>query len=356
MTKLFVPGPVNVSPLVIDSMSKPMVPHRTAEFEEIYHRADNNARKIFKTQYRVFLHAGSGTSFQEAAIRNLVSDKVLVFINGAFGERWAEVAKTNGKSVDVVTAGWDKPILPEMVAKALAEKNYDAVCVIHNETSTGILNPVEEISKVVKDKSPDSLFLVDTVSSISGSEFKMDEWGVDLALTSSQKCLALQPGLSLCAVSDRALERAATVKHRGWYMDFLRMEGNRNSNSTHATPIIGLINSLDFQLKRILDGGLDNRFARHIAMAEKVREWVENKDGFSLYAPEGYRSNTVTAVEHGGKIDFQDLSKFLLTKDMRIANGYTKIKPHTFRIGHMGELTPDDVGELLSALDEYLSQ
>jgi predicted phosphoserine aminotransferase len=355
MTKLFVPGPVNVSREVLEAMIQPMIPHRTPEFEEIFHRAEGNARKLFKTQYRVFINASTGTSFHEAAMRNLIENKVLVCINGAFGERLAEVAELNGKKVDVINEGWDKPILPEMVAKALDGNKYDAVFVVHNETSTGILNPVAEISKVVHDMSPDTLFLVDTVSSIGGSEFKMDEWSVDLALTSSQKCLAMQPGLSLCAVSDRAMEKAATVKNRGWYLNFSKMEKHRTTNSTHATPIIGLIYALDFQLQRILDAGIENRYARHTAMAKMTREWVENNSQLSLYAPEGYRSNTVTSVEHGGKVDFKDLSKFLLSNDMRIANGYTKIKPHTMRFGHMGELTTDDISELLAVLDKYFS-
>jgi aspartate aminotransferase-like enzyme len=181
----------------------------------------------------------------------------------------------------------------------------------------------------------------------------MDGWGLDFVLTSSQKCLALPPGLGLCAVNDRAMAKAETVENRGWYFDFLRLEKHRTTNSTPATPATSLIYALDVQLSRIFEEGLENRFARHSAMAERCQSWAIEQE-LDLFAPEGHRSQTVTTIENTRNINVGDLNTFLLERDLRIATGYGPIKERTFRIGHMGELTVDDVNVLLTAIEEFL--
>ena len=353
MSPLFIPGPVDVDEEVLMAQTQPMIPHRSAEFEEIFHRTEGKARKLFLTDTRVFLSASSGTGFQEAAVRNLVSGKMLSCVNGAFGKRWYDMALTNGKQVDLLETDWQQPITPELVADALKGKDYDILTVVHNETSTGLVNPIKEIAAAVKDVSPDTLVCVDAVSSLSGAELRMDDWGLDLVLTSSQKCLALPPGLSLCGVNDKAIARAERVENRGWYFDFVRLEKHRTTNSTPATPAISLIYALDLQLDRIFEEGLENRFARHSAMAERCQTWaVEN--GLDLFAPEGYRSQTVTTIENTRGIDVGELNAFLIERGMRITGGYGPIKSRTFRIGHMGELTVEDVNVLLAALEDFL--
>ncbi len=355
MTPLFVPGPVDVDEEVLMAQTQPMIPHRSAEFEEIFHRTEGKARKLFFTDTRVFLSASSGTGFHEAAVRNLVSGKILSCANGAFGKRWYDVAVTNGKQVDLLETDWQEPITPDLAADALKGKGYDILTIVHNETSTGLMNPIKEIAAAVKDVSPDTLVCVDAVSSFSGAEMKMDDWGLDLVLTSSQKCLALPPGLSLCGVNDKAMARAEKVEHRGWYFDFIRLEKHRTTNSTPATPALSLINALDVQLDRIFAEGIENRFARHSAMAERCQTWaVEN--GLDLFAPEGYRSQTVTTIENTRGIDVGELNAFLIERGMRIAGGYGKLKERTFRIAHMGELTVEDVNALLSAMEDFLKQ
>jgi aspartate aminotransferase-like enzyme len=211
------------------------------------------------------------------------------------------------------------------------------------------------VAKAVRAVAPDTLILVDAVSSLSGVKIETDAWGLDMVLTSSQKAIALPPGLALAAVSDRALEKAETVANRGWYFDLLRMEKHRLKDSTPATPAISLIFALDRQLDRILAEGLEQRFARHSAMAKHVHEWAEAHD-LSMYAPEGYRSQTVTTVKNERGIDISDLNAFLKKRGMRIANGYGPLKNVTFRIAHMGETQVSDLDALFSAMEEYLKK
>ncbi len=354
MAPMFVPGPVDVADEVLQAQARPILPHRSAEFEAIFHRAEQKARQLFYTQYRVFITASSGTGLQEAAVRNLAKEKVLACVNGAFGARWADVAETNGKQVTRLEAEWGQPILPEQVADALRKDHYEIITIVHNETSVGLENPIRDIAAAVREVSPDTLICVDAVSSLGGAKLEMDAWGLDMVLTSSQKCLALPPGLALGAVSDRAMERAKEVPYRGWYFDFLRLEKHRLKDSTPATPAISLVYALDLQLDRILSEGLENRFARHAAMAQRVQSWALER-GFSLFAAEGYRSKTVTTVRNDRGLDVGELNAWLLQRGMRIANGYGPLKGKTFRIAHMGELQMADIEALLAALDEYLA-
>jgi aspartate aminotransferase-like enzyme len=355
MSHMFVPGPVDVAPKVLAAQTRAMLPHRSKEFEALFHRAADKARQLFFTQNRVFITASSGTGLQEAAVRNLAKEQVLSCVNGAFGTRWYNVAVTNGKQVDKLDIPWDQPVKPEKVAQALQEKPYEIITVVHNETSTGMQNPVQEIAAAVKETRPDTLICVDAVSSLGGAKIEMDAWGLDMLLTSSQKCLALPPGLGLAAVSDRSLVYAENVPNRGWYFDLLRLEKHRLKDSTPATPAVSLIYALDIQMDRILEEGLEARFARHSAMAERVQAWAL-RHGLDLFAPRGYRSQTVTTVSNELGLDVPALNQFLLARGMRIANGYGALKGKTFRIAHMGETNLEDIERLLEAMEDYLSQ
>jgi predicted phosphoserine aminotransferase len=330
-----------------------MLPHRSKEFEEIFRRASEKAQELFFTRYRVFLSASSGTGLQEAAIRNFVDKKVLSCVNGAFADRWYDVAASNGKEVEKLSFEWDQPVDPERVAAAVKGGGFEALTIVHNETSTGMQNPVKEVAEAVRAVAPDMLILVDAVSSLGGAKIETDAWGLDMVLTSSQKTLALPPGLALAAVSDRAMGKAKTVENRGWYFDLLRLEKHRLKDSSPATPAMSLIFALDYQLDRILAEGLEKRFARHSAMAKRTQEWADAHD-LSMYAPEGFRSQTVTTIKNERGIDISDLNAFLKQRGMRIANGYGQLKNITFRIAHMGEIQMDDLEELFAAMEEYL--
>jgi len=352
---MFVPGPVDVADEVLQAQAAPMLPHRSKEFEAIYRRASEKSQQLFYTKHRVFLTASSGTGLQEAAIRNFVDKRVLSIVNGAFADRWWEVAVSNGKDVEKLSFDWDAPASPDRVADTVRKGGFEAVAVVHNETSTGLQNPVKEIAEAVHAVSPDTLIFVDAVSSLGGAKIEMDAWGLDMVLTSSQKCLALPPGLALGAVSDRAMEKAKSIENRGWYFDLLRMEKHRLKDSSPATPAMSLIFALDFQLDRILAEGLEERFARHSAMAKRVQEWADAHD-LSMYAPVGYRSQTVTTIKNERNINVSELNTFLKQREMRIAGGYGPIKDTTFRIAHMGEIQMEDIEKLLAAMEEFLKK
>jgi aspartate aminotransferase-like enzyme len=354
MSHMFVPGPVDVDDEVLRAQAQPMLPHRSKEFEEIFRRASEKAQQLFYTDHRVLLSASSGTGLQEAAIRNLVDKKVLSCVNGAFADRWYDVAVSNGKEVEKLAFEWDGPVVPERVAAAVKSGGFEALTIVHNETSTGMQNPVKEVAEAVRAVAPDTLILVDAVSSLAGAKIETDAWGLDMVLTSSQKAIALPPGLALATVSDRALEKAKTVENRGWYFDLLRLEKHRLKDSSPATPAMSLIFALDLQLDRILAEGLEQRFARHSAMAKRVHEWAEAHD-LTMYAPEGFCSQTVTTVKNERGIDISDLNAFLKKRGMRIANGYGPLKNITFRIAHMGETQVSDLDELFAAMEEYLA-
>ena len=328
MPRMFVPGPVDVADETLRAQTRPMLPHRSSEFEAIYRRASDKAKQLFFTEGRVFLTASSGTGLQEAAVRNFVEERLLVCVNGAFSERWYEVAASNGKVAEQLSFAWDAPVDPARVADALGSGGFEAVLLVHNETSTGMQNPIQEIASAVHRAAPDVLILVDAVSSIAGVRIETDAWGLDMVLTSSQKCLALPPGLALAAVSDRALQKAEQVQNRGWYFDLLRMEKHRLKDSSPATPAMSLVYALDVQLDRIFAEGLENRFARHTAMARRVQDWAEAHDQ-SVFAPPGYRSQTVTTISNDRALDISRLNAFLMERQMRIANGYGPLKNKT---------------------------
>jgi len=353
MSPMFVPGPVDVAPEVLKQQEKPMIPHRNKDFEAVFQRSAQKAAQLFFTSSRVFIMTNSGSGAQEACVRNLAKERVLATVCGSFSKRWYDVALANGKAADKLEVPMGKAILPEMVAEALQKEKYDLITVVHNETSTGVMNPVKEIAEVVKRISPDTLIAVDAVSSLAGARVEMDAWGLDALFTSSQKAMALPPGLALCAVNDRAMERAKEVPNRGWYFDFLLLEKHRLKDSTPMTPAMSLINALDFQLDRILAEGLENRFARHSAMAKRSQEWAVAK-GWSLLAPEGYRSQSLTVVNNPPEFDCAEFNKFVAPLGIRLANGYGDLKGKTFRIAHMGEIQPADLEQLLQKIDEYM--
>ncbi len=353
MSHMFIPGPVDVDPEVLDAQTKPMIPHRSAEFEQIFRGTEAKLKKVFLTETRVFQPPSSGSGMQETGVRNLAQKDILSCVNGAFSERWYQVAVTNGKQADRLEATWGDIIEPDKLADALKKKSYEAVTIVHNETSTGVENPLKELAAVVHEVSPDTLILVDAVSSLGGVKIETDAWGLDFILTSSQKCLALPPGMSFAAASDRALAKAETVDNRGWYFDLLRMEKHRVKNSTAMTPTMSLIWALDVQLDHMLAEGLDDRYAHHAAMAERVQAWAK-ENGMEPLAAEGYRSKTVSTIKNLRGVDIAALNKYLLDRGMRIANGYGDLKNKTFRIAHMGETQMHHIDELLEAFETFL--
>lgn len=350
--KLFIPGPVNVAPEIFEAMSQPMIGHRMKEYAVLHGRVTDNLKKLMQTGSRVFLSTSSAFGAMEGAVRNLVKVRCANFCNGAFSDKWHDVTKRCGKDADAIKVPWGQPITAELVDATLAGGKYDCITMIHNETSTGVLSPLPEIAAVMK-KYPDVVFVVDTVSSMSAMPIALDELGIDCCIFGVQKAFALPPGLAVFTASEKALKRAETVDYRGYYFDFLEFAANDEKDNTPSTPCISLIYGLDCQLQRFFVEGLENRWARHSAMAERTRSWVQER-GFGLFAPEGARSVTLTSVANSRGADLAAIKKQLGEKGYAFDDGYGKIKGQTFRIAHMGDLQPSELEEFLAVLDGEL--
>ncbi|MBW7886276.1 MAG: alanine--glyoxylate aminotransferase family protein [Caldilineaceae bacterium] len=356
--RLFIPGPTDVAPAVLEAQTAAMIGHRSDEFEALFAKCQEQLRRLAYTGSRVYVVASSGSGLHEAAIRNAVGGRVVCFVNGAFSQRWHDTAVGCAKDVVRVDVEWNSAVKPEQVEAALAEAlrdgPVDAITVVHNETSTGVMSPVKEIAAAVRAVSPETLVMVDAVSSFGGVKIEVDEWGLDVMLTSSQKALALPPGLSFCAVSDRVLEKASKVTGRGWYFDFLNLEKALKKNTTPSTPAISLMRALSVQLDRIFVEGVDERFARHQRLAERTRQWAIEQ-GFALMAEEGHRSVTLTTVTNTRNISIKQLNAYLAQQNMEISNGYGVFKDKAFRIAHMGEVVDADMTRLFSAMEAFLA-
>ncbi len=353
--RLFLPGPVEVRCEVLQAQTTPMIGHRMPEFAALFARLQEKLKRAFFTEGRVYISGSSGSGLWEGASRCGIRDegRVLHLTGGAFSERWALVSRANGKQVDTVEVPWGSAHTAEMAADALAKRNYDAVCVVHNETSTGVTNPIQAIGEAVRQHT-DTLYFVDSVSGFLGTELRVDDWGIDVALTSSQKAFALPPGIAFAAVSDRVLERAALIENRGYYFDFLTLEKSLLKNNTPSTPPIALMYAADMQLDAVLDEGMETRWARHKQMRDATQDWALSRD-FGLYAQEGYRSSTVTTVANTRRIDVKSMDEFMQREcGIAMDKGYGKIKGHTFRLPHMGDVDMPMLREVLGGLDAFL--
>ena len=259
-----------------------MIGHRMPECADLIGSIHPKLQQVFMTKSRVLINASSGTGMLEAAVRNLVGRKVLNCINGAFSKRQHEIAVANGKACEVVETAWGQAIVPEMVLDKLATGEFDTITMVHNETSTGVTNPIKEIAAAIRSlpNGEDIMIIVDSVSGMAGVRLEFDAWDLDVALTSSQKAFALPAGLAFCAVSDRAMAKAATVPNRGYYFDYLVLDKYLQKNQTPATPAVSLLFALDQQLSDMLEEGMENRFARHLAMRDRTIEWAKSR-GFA---------------------------------------------------------------------------
>ena len=349
--KLFIPGPTHVIDEVLEATAVPMIGHRDNLYSDLHGAVVPKLRQLLFTKSQILLSTSSSTGMMEGAIRNCVKEKALMTNCGAFSKRWAQIAKANGKDIEVIEVEMGQAITPELVDEKLVKGGFDAVCITHNETSTGVMNPLMEIAHVVK-KHPGVLLLVDAVSSMSGAEIRVDEWGLDVVLAGTQKCFALPPGLCVVAVSDAAMERSSQVENKGYYFDFLELDKYAQRNQTPATPVISLINALNVQMDRILTEGIENRFARHAHMAEFVQNWA--RAHFAVYGDERYLSPTVTNVHNNRGISVADLNKKLAKRGAMISNGYGTLKEKCFRIAHMGDLQIEDLKWVTAQIEEIL--
>lgn len=349
--KLFIPGPVDVSADVAAKMSEPMIGHRSEDFKKLYMDTLAKLKQLMYTQNTVILAPCSSTGLMEAAVRNCVKKRCLNVVNGAFSQRWHEITVSNGKKADKLEVEWGSAATPEMVEEKLKTGEYDALTVVHNESSTGVATPLEGIAKVAKNY--DVTILVDTVSSLAGMKTEVDKLGLDVCLAGVQKCFAVAPGIAVCSISSKALEKAMSVENRGYYFDFLVYVKNLEKSQTPTTPAIPQVKSLNYQLDKILNKeGLENRFSRHREMADFTRKWA--KRNFEMLPEDRYCSDTVSCVKNTRNLNLDDLKKKLSEKGYVFANGYGKLKDITFRVAHMGDRTMDELKEYLNTIGGIL--
>lgn len=350
--KLFIPGPTHVVDEILEAMAIPMIGHRDKLYSDLHGEVVTKLKKFLQTDGHVYLSTSSSTGMMEGAIRNCVNNKVLMTDCGAFSKRWAQIATLNGKEIDLIKVEMGQATTPKMVDEYLSKGGFEAVCITHNETSTGVMNPIKEIGALVKEKYPDVLVLVDAVSSMAGTEIKVDEWGLDVVLAGTQKAFALPPGLCVVTVSEKAFQRSLDVENRGFYFNFEELEKKAIKDQTPATPAISIINALNVQMDRIFKEGVEARFQRHLDMAEHVRSWT--RKSFALYSDENYLSPTVTNVHNTREIDVVNLNAELAKRGAMLSNGYGDLKGKCFRIAHMGDLQVADVQWLTGQIDDIL--
>ncbi|MGH7505296.1 MAG: pyridoxal-phosphate-dependent aminotransferase family protein, partial [Longimicrobiales bacterium] len=348
--RFFLPGPTEVRPEILQAMNRPMIGHRVPEMEDLIAHIQPRLRNVFRTERPVYISASSGTGLMEAAVRNGARRKVLSLVNGAFSERFYRIALATGLKADAIEIRWGDGHTPEMLANALRRGIYDAVTVAHSETSTGVLNPIRELAEVTR-RAGDVTILVDSVSGIAGAPVQTDDWELDFILTGSQKSFALPPGLAFGVAQKSVLERAASKTDRGIYFDFLEFEKNIQKNQTPNTPAVSLLYALAAQLDYIQDETMERRWQRHADMAQRTYDWVaemnERGAALEILAPAGYRSPTLTCLRPPPSWTGPKVVAAARERGFAIASGYGKLKDETFRIGHMGDHTVDELDALL---------
>jgi len=357
--KLHIPGPVEVSEKTYQAFRSPMIGHRGQGFKDLYAGIQPRLQQLLFTKQLVYISTSSAWGVMEGAIRNLVSKRVLNCMCGAFSDKWFDVSKRCGKNAEPLQVDWGSPIRPEAVDQKLATGQFDAVTLIHNETSTGVMSPLADIA-ALKKKYPDVMFIVDSVSSMTATKIEFDALGIDVLLAGTQKAFALPPGTALFVCSPAALAKAAKQNDRGYYFDFVEFQKNAAQNMTPSTPSIGHVYALASKLEDIFGEGLDARFARHRQTSQMTRDWAA-RHGFNLFPEAGFESVTLTCVNNGAKpggraVDVPKLQTLVKDQGFLIDGGYGKIKGKTFRISNMGDETPASMQKLYAALDGAMKQ
>lgn len=317
-------------------------------------------REVFQTRRPVMVSTSSATGLMEGAVRGGVGKKLLCLVNGAFSQRFADIAERSGVPHEILEVSWGEVHDPGAVADRMATGDFDAVSLVHSETSTGALNDVPALVKAIRQR-PEVMVLVDSVTGIGGAPFHTDEWDVDLVLTGSQKALALPPGLAFGVASERYLKRARRLQGRGMYLDIPAFYDQLEESQTPTTPAVTLLYALEVQLQRILREGMDARWARHREMTRRTNQWVEEtaarlRVDLHVLAPVAGRSPTVTCIRLPGGVEGPRIVAGMLDRGWVIGGGYGKLKPFTIRIGHMGDHAVESLDALLADLTRVFDE
>lgn len=349
---LFIPGPTEVDDELRQIMAMPLLGHRDPKFVATVQDVCQKLKPLFLTEQNVAFETCAGTALMEASMRNLVARGgcTLHLVGGAFGKRWSKISAACGRSPEVIDMPLGQAHSPDALAQRLQNgAQPDVVCITHNETSTGVIQPLQALAAVVREHAPDALILVDVVTSLAGAELRFDDWGLDYAFAGTQKCLALPPGLGVYAVSNRAMARAETIEERGFLLDLPKAVKDTNAGKTLATPCVPLVYALQRQLDRILAEGLKARWQRHLDLQTRTFAWAESKGFHPFVADAAARSPTVSCIDAGGA-DVEALAKLAAASGFKMDKGYGDLKGKAFRIGHMGDHTMASLESLLHVL------
>jgi aspartate aminotransferase-like enzyme len=353
----FLPGPTEVRPQILAAMTKPMIPHRGPEFEQLFERLQRGLRSVFRTDRPVLINSCSATGMMEAGIRALPDGRVLCLVNGAFAERFAYIASMCGREVDRYEVPWGQVHAVPQLEERLSIRKYVAITVVHSETSTGALNDVRALSDTAHKHGV--LCLVDSVSGVGGAELLFDGWNLDYVLSGSQKAFALPPGISFAVASAELIDRAQSAQKRGVYFDLVELDVFARRSQTPSTPALSLLYALDAQLETIASEGIEGRWARHKAMAARTQQWLAKVSGekgkkLANIAPLGSQSPTVSTIKLPSDLPGEAFTRSVSEHGIVVGNGYGKLKSSTFRIGHMGDHTIESLDRCLSACASVL--
>ena len=358
----FLPGPTEVRPEILQAMVRPMIPHRGAAFEALFARIQAGLGLVFKTARLPLVSSSSATGLMEMAVRCAAPGPVLALVNGAFSERFGEIARACGREVAPLVAPPGATFDPDDVARALAGRRFAAVTVVHSETSTGVLTDVRAVSDLAH--AHGAQCLVDSVTGVGGAPLDFDGWGLDFALTGSQKALALPPGLAFGVASADYVRGAAAAPARGRYLDVVEFEEYALRRQTPNTPALPLLYALDAQLARVAAETIEGRWARHRAMADRTAAWAAavgdalgagRGESLGVLAPAGARSPTVTALTLAARLRGADVVRAVAERGVTVGGGYGALRESTFRIGHMGDHTLETLERCLAACEGALT-
>ncbi len=354
---LMIPGPTTVPKRVLDAMAQPITNHRGAAYGEILDETTAMMSEVFQTDNKSYFLTGSGTSAMEAAIANIVEkgDKVINVVGGKFGERLQQLTEVFGGESIEVTVPWGQAADPAEIKKAI-EENDDAkaLTMIHNESSTAVVNPIKEVGEIMKDY--DTLFVVDTVSSLAGDTVKVDDYGLDICLSGSQKCIAAPPGMSMLTLSDDAWNVVDKVESPTYYLNMKKMRKSGEKSQTPYTPSVSMTYAMNEALSMVLEEGLDARIKRHHTGAEATREAAKAL-GLELFAREGDYSNTLTGIKMPEGVTDSQLRGTMRDKyQIELAGGQDHLSGNIFRIGHMGITGLQELAMTFTCLEMTLKE
>ena len=351
--KLFIPGPTHVSKNILESLSTPQIGHRTEEISILIDSLIKGIQNVLYTKNHIYLVSHAATGLWEMGTKNSVVQGVLHCSNGAFSSKWALSSQKCGFETGVVDYTWGKGVKAKDIDKLLSTGKYNVLAMVHNETSTGVMSDLEEISELLKNKYPDVIWLVDAVSSMAGIKIEVDKLGIDFLLSSTQKAWGLPAGFSICSVSDKIVEKSKKIINKGYFLDIEVYEKYYAKLQTPTTPSLPHMFALKKILEIIDNEGLENRWFRHKKMSKIAINWAKSH-GQKNFPESGCNSYTLSCIKNVREWDINKIYELLLDKGFRMDRGYGNLKGQVFRIPHMGNIYEDDLRQYLNEIDDTL--